>query len=35
MEGLLQQMFDNFFNLHGSFKMFKSPLLKEDGDDAP
>ena len=34
MEGLLKQMFDNLFKLHGSFKMFKSLLLKEDGDGA-
>ena len=32
MEGLLKQMFDKLFKLHGSFKMFKSLLLKEDGD---
>ena len=34
MEGLLKQMFDNLIKLHGSFKMFKSLLLKEDGDGA-
>ena len=34
MEGLLKQMLDNLFKLHGSFKMFKSLLLKEDGDGA-
>ena len=34
MEGLLKQMFDNLFKLHGSFKMFKSLLLNEDGDGA-
>ena len=27
-------MFDNLFKLHGSFKMFKSLLLKEDSDGA-
>ena len=34
MEGLLKQMFDNLFKLHGSFKMFKSLLFKEDSDGA-
>ena len=34
MEGLLKPMFDNLLKLHGSFKMFKSLLLKEDGDGA-
>ena len=35
MEGLLkEQVFDNLFKLHASFKMFKSLLLKEDGDGA-
>ena len=27
-------MFDNLFKLHSSFRMFKSLLLKEDGDGA-